>query len=242
MTSFAARLAEARPEEVAIRDEVRQMSWAEVDDVLNRVANGLNSVDLGGHRRVAVFAENAVETAMANLGGLIAGASVVPVNFHLTAEEVAYILQDAGVAVLFCDGITAERALQAAEAAGVALVIGWHARAAGSGLIDWDAWLAQQSAAPADESRRPLPNLLYTSGTTGRPKGTELPPTMFAGGDTVAEHLANLAQDPRAERGVHMVVGPMYHTGPLSGARLLAAGVSSVILGKFDAEKNAADH
>jgi len=238
MPSFAAQLAMSRPDEVAIRDESVALSWSEVDAILNRVANGLNTYDLGVKRRVAVFAENAVETAMANLGGLIAGASVVPVNFHLTAEEVAYILQDAQVQVLFADGKTLERAMQAAQMAGVPQVISWQAVAAGAQA--WTDWLARQSDAPADESRRPMPNLLYTSGTTGRPKGTELPPTMFAGGETVAEHLANLGQDPRAENGIHMVVGPMYHTGPLSGARLLAAGVSSVILGRFDAEKTLA--
>ena len=229
MPSFAAELAQQRPEEVAIRDEQRELRWVDVDDILNRVANGLNTYDLGDKRRVAVFAENAVETAMANLGGLVAGASVVPVNFHLTADEVAYILGDAGVRVLFCDAKTVERAVDAAAQADVPIVIGWHCVDDQAGVIGWEGWLAEQSGEPADESRRPLPNLLYTSGTTGRPKGTELPPTMFAGGDTVGEHLANLRMDPRADRGVHMVVGPMYHTGPLSGARLLAAGVSSVI-------------
>jgi long-chain acyl-CoA synthetase len=63
---------------------------------------------------------------------------------------------------------------------------------------------------------------------------------MFAGGDTIAEHLENLKQSPFANFGTHLVVGPMYHTGPLSGARLLAAGVPSVILTKFDAEKTLA--
>ncbi len=235
MPTFSAELAVSRPQEIALRDEHREMTWAEIDDTLNRVANGLNQYDLGENRRVAVFAENAVETAMANLGGLIAGASVVPVNFHLTADEVAYILGDAGVRVLFADGRTLERAVDAAAQAGVPVVIAWHAEA--DGALSWEAWLAEQSGEPADESRAPRPNLLYTSGTTGRPKGTELPPTMFAGGDTVGEHLANLKMDPRADRGIHMVVGPMYHTGPLSGARLLAAGVPSVILGRFDAEK-----
>jgi long-chain acyl-CoA synthetase len=104
-------------------------------------------------------------------------------------------------------------------------------------VTEWSTWLAAQRAVAPPDDVRPRPNLLYTSGTTGRPKGTELPPTMFAGGATVAEHLANLAQNPMAAFGRHLVVGPMYHTGPLSGARLLAAGVPSVILGKFDAEK-----
>ena len=238
MPSFAARLAEQRPDEIAIQDEQKGMSWADVDDVLNRVANGINTYDLGDGRRIAVFAENAVETAMANLGGLVGGASVVPVNFHLTADEVAYILADAGVRLLFADNNTVERAVAAAEQAGVPVVVAWQTD--NDQVIPWEAWIAEQSAEPCDESVAPRPNLLYTSGTTGRPKGTELPPTMFAGGDTVAEHLANLGADPRGELGRHMVVGPMYHTGPLSGARLLAAGVSSVILGKFDAEKTLA--
>src|SRR6202043_1506598 len=71
---------------------------------------------------------------------------------------------------------------------------------------------------------------------TGRPKGADLPPTMFAGGATVAEHLDNLKANPFARLGAHLVVGPMYHTGPLSGFRLLAVGVPVAILRRFDAE------
>jgi long-chain acyl-CoA synthetase len=232
--AFASRLAAERPDEIALRDEVKALTWRDVDDALNRIANGLARLDLGPARRVAVFAENAAETALANLGGLIAGASVVPVNFHLTADEVAYILEDSGARVLFVGPETAERGVAAAARSAVHTVIGWTDH---SGVLAWSSWLAAQDGGPADETVRPRPNLLYTSGTTGRPKGTELPPTMFAGGDTVAEHLANLAQSPLAAFGRHLVVGPMYHTGPLSGARLLAAGVPSVILGRFDAEK-----
>ena len=243
MPSFAARLAAQRPDEIALSDEagstVRSFSWHDIDDTLNRVANGLQRFEVGERRRIAVFAENSAETAMANLGGLIGGMSVVPVNFHLTAEEVAYILEDAGVQVLFAGGNTHERAAEAVRMAGVPVLISWQAPETGTHL-NWETWLAEQSGDAADESCKPMPNLLYTSGTTGRPKGTELPPTMFAGGDTVGEHLANLALDPRTAAGKHMIVGPMYHTGPLSGARLLAAGVSSVILGKFDAEKTLA--
>jgi long-chain acyl-CoA synthetase len=238
LTTFAAELARARPDEVAIRDERQALGWAQVDEVLNRVANGLLARDLGPEHRIAVFAENAVETAMANLGGLIAGASVVPVNFHLTADEAAYILSDAEVRVLFVDSITAARGIDAAQQAGVPLVVGWGDVPAG--VEAWSTWLAAQSPADPPNDQPPRPNLLYTSGTTGRPKGTPLPPTMFAGGATVREHIENLGKSPMAAFGPHLVVGPMYHTGPLSGARLLAAGVSSVILSRFDAEKTLA--
>ncbi len=234
MTTFAKALAAERPNEIAVRDEVRALGWAEVDDVLNRIANGLNSVDLGPDRRIAVFAENAVETALANLGGLVGGASVVPVNFHLTAAEAAYILEDSGARVLFVGPHTAERGIEAADASHVHTVIGWDCE---GDLVPWSDWLAAQSGGEPPGDLRPLPNLLYTSGTTGRPKGTELPPTMFAGGATVAEHLEKLAANPMGDFGPHLVVGPMYHTGPLSGSRLLAAGVPAVILGRFDAEK-----
>ena len=63
---------------------------------------------------------------------------------------------------------------------------------------------------------------------------------MFAGGDTMDEHLEGLKQARFADFGPHLVVGPMYHTGPLSGMRILVAGTSSVILGRFDAERTLA--
>ena len=76
--------------------------------------------------------------------------------------------------------------------------------------------------------------MLYTSGTTGRPKGVDLPPTMFAGGTTITEHIEALAKNRFAQVGTHLVVGPMYHTGPLSGVRILAVGVPVVVLNRFD--------
>ena len=114
-------------------------------------------------------------------------------------------------------------------------MVGW-----GEGLpeavIGWEEWLAAGPDENPPDTVAPRPNLLYTSGTTGRPKGTELPPTMFAGGATMAEHLEALKANRFAEYGAHLVVGPMYHTGPMSGMRLLAAGIPSVILARFDAE------
>ena len=235
MPEFAAELAAADPTAIALADPSRDLTWTEVDVTLNQCANLLLAMDLGPKRRIAVFAENAAETALAHLGGLLAGCSTVPVNFHLTAEEAAYIVGDSESQVIFCDESTASRAQHAAAEAGVETVIMWGAGTA-VGTTAWNAWLETGSREHPPMDTTPLPNLLYTSGTTGLPKGTELPPTMFAGGGDMAEHLDVLKGNRLAGFGSHLVVGPMYHTGPLSGMRLLVAGISSVIRGRFDAE------
>jgi long-subunit acyl-CoA synthetase (AMP-forming) len=223
MPQFARELADERPDEVALRDPYRAMGWAEVADVLNRVANGLRAMDLGPKMRIAVFAENAAETALAHLGGLLGGASTVPVNFHLTADETAYILEDSKTRLLSVGPETLLRGVEAAAAAGVPTVIGWRCPPT-DGVVEWNAWLAGNADDDPLTDIKPLPNLLYTSGTTGRPKGTDLPPTMFAGGTTIAEHLEELRKNRFAVYSMHLVVGPMYRTGPLSGMRLLVAG------------------
>jgi long-chain acyl-CoA synthetase len=231
---FCDRLAARRPHEVAVRDSRAALSWAELGRLLNRVANGLRDLPVGAERRVAVFADNSIETGVAHLGGLLAGASTVPVNFHFTAAELRYILEDSGARVLFVGPSTVDRALDvAADNDGIA-VIGWRCEGR-VGLIDFAEWIgnADQSNPPTEVA--PSPHLLYTSGTTGVPKGTDLPPSMFASARTVAEHLDEIAQRPEAGMGPHLVAGPMYHTGPLSGFRLLAAGTPVIILEAFDA-------
>ena len=239
MPAFASQLAADRPHEIAVRDPDKTMTWAEVGDVLNRVANNVLSRDLGSSRRVAVFAENAAETALAHLGALLGSASTVPVNFHLTADEAAYILVDSDARIVFVGPETVDRGVAAvaiarAEGRDVELV-GWGVDAAG--VTPWSEWLAAGDPNDPPLDVKPRANLLYTSGTTGRPKGTELRPTMFAGGATMAEHLEAMKGNRFAIFGTHLVVGPMYHTGPLTGMRLLVCGVPMVILAKFDAEK-----
>ena len=235
MPAFARRLAADHPDAAALVDGDRVLGWADVDRSLNRAAGLLLAADLGPERRVAVFAENSAETALAHLGGLLGGASTVPVNFHLTTDEAAYILEDSRTRILFVGPVTAERGVDAARAAGIEVVVGWGDDLP-DGVTPWERWLADGPDGDPPDDITPRPNLLYTSGTTGRPKGTELPPTMFAGGDTMAAHLEALTSNRFARFGTHLVVGPMYHTGPLSGMRLLVAGIPSVILGRFDAE------
>ena len=235
MPKFAEQQSKKTPSAIALTDPEKSLTWEQVNEILNRAANLILDSDLGPKRRVAVFAENASETALAHLGALFGGSSSVPVNFHLTADEACYILKDSESQILFLDNKTAERGILAAEEAGVELLIGWNCENF-SKITNWEDWLKTGSPDPSPDEITPLPNLLYTSGTTGLPKGTELPPTMFAGGSTMTEHIKGLSQSGFAEFGTHLVVGPMYHTGPLSGMRLLTLGIPSVILGRFDAE------
>ena len=125
------------------------LGWGQVNDTLNRVVNGLAELDLGPDRRVAVLAENSVETVLAHLGGLLAGASTVPVNFHLNADEVTYILEDSGARVLFVGPETAATGTEAAQRAGVPVVIGWRTGDQ-PGVTSWETWLA--AASPAEPS------------------------------------------------------------------------------------------
>ena len=101
MPEFAKELAQKNPEQIAIRDDKAALTWDDVDGILNRAINRLLETDLGPQKRISVFAENSNETALAHLAGLLAGASTVPVNFHLTAEEAAYILDYSSTSLLF---------------------------------------------------------------------------------------------------------------------------------------------
>ena len=229
------QLAIERADQVALRDDDVALGWAEVNDMLNRVVNGLAALDLGPDRRVAVLAENSVETVLAHLGGLLAGASTVPVNFHLNVDEVAFILADSGARALFVGPETAATGVEAARRAGVPVVIGWrHERPAGMPLVGGMARAASPDEPSADVEPRPEPDVHL---------GHDRPPQ---GCRAAADDVRRRRHDDRARRragpapfasfGTHLVVGPMYHTGPLSGVRLLAAGIPVVVLGRFDAE------
>ncbi len=189
MALVARDLSCTRPAEVAVLDERQSLTWAALNDQLNRATDMLLSLDLGPHRRIAVLAENAVETAIVHVAALLAGVSAVPVNFHLKPDEVAYILDVAKAPVVFAGPETAEVARASAATLGVAQVVAWRTPA---GTAAWEDLLAQASGDEPPTGHQPLPNLMFTSGTTGRPKAVDLPPTMFAGGKDVEEHVGLL--------------------------------------------------
>ena len=220
----------------ALVDDRQQLDWPDLDAVVTRGTNALLAEPLGPVPRVAVFAHNAVESVLAYLCALHAGISRVPVNFHLTAKELAYILADSGAGILFVGPETVLAGVKAAAIAGVKRVVGWRCEGI-AGVEPWDDWLASGSGAapPTDMSARP--HLHYTSGTTGRPKGAETPPNMFPRVANVAELLQALRDAVGAGvAGPAILVGPLYHTGPLGSVRQLAGGRPLVVLPRFDAE------
>jgi long-chain acyl-CoA synthetase len=209
-----------RRDEVALRDADTTLTWAELDRTLNRSVGALLARDLGPERRVAVFAENSAQTVIAYVTAILAGASAVPVNHRFTAGELAYILEDSGARHLFAGPATAAVAREAIAHLDVELF----------------AWDGGRTAPEPRTDLRPRPFLHYTSGTTGRPKGAETPPGLFAGGDTVAEHADAVMRSARGDGGPVLVVCPLHHGGPSRAVQSLIAGRPLVVLRRFDAE------
>jgi acyl-CoA synthetase (AMP-forming)/AMP-acid ligase II len=235
MSLAAARKLVTCPDDLALADEQGAISWRQLDGLLNRATNALLALGLQPDQRVGVFAHNSAETVQAYLAGLHAGISFIPINFHLTAEELAYILTNSGAALLFVGPETAQVGLAAAAMAGVPLVVGWRTDSAG--LTPWQDFLAGGQDVEPPTHQAPRPYLHYTSGTTGRPKGAVTPPNMFPATATVAEFFQALREQVAlAAPGPGLAVGPLYHTGPLGSIRQLGGGKPLVTVRRFDPE------
>lgn len=237
MALAAAEQARLAPDTLAVTDGTLTLSWAQLDDALNRATHGLIELGLAEGERGAVYAYNSTHCALAYLALLHAGISGVPANFHLTAAELAYILADSGAKLLFVGPETVDVGLEAARMAGVERVIGWGC-AGREGVVDWDGWIAGQSAAEPPATMRALPYMHYTSGTTGKPKGTQTPARMFPRVGDVAALFGAMRAEVAAggPPGPVIMVGPNYHTGPLASIRLWGGGRPLVILPRFDPE------
>jgi long-chain acyl-CoA synthetase len=212
-------------------DERRAWSPAEVWDLTHRVAHLARGMCPDG-RRMAVFGENCAEAVIAHLGGLRAGVSVVAASAHLNGPDVAYLLEVGDVSLVLAGPRTAAAAREAANLAEITTgrataVFVWNTE-------EWRDWLATAPEGPPPDDRSIRPNLLFTSGTTGRPKATELPPNVFPRRRSWAEFLEATNANRFVGLGRHLVVAPIHHTGPLNAVRALAVGTPIGVLDRFD--------
>ncbi len=152
----------------------RRLTWREFDRATRRVAHGLRAAGLGPGSRVAVLMENSAEMAEVLFGCGRARVSVVPINLSVTDAAVAAMIRDSGAAAVAASGGQCARIgglLASGELPASLIRIGLDAPAAG--WVDYAAWRDAQDAEeplpqvlPCDEC-----NIIYSSGTTGLPKG-----------------------------------------------------------------------
>lgn len=162
------------PAKLGTRDSRRSLTYAQWDERAGRLAAGLLGMGLEKGDRVAVLAYNCVEWMEIYVGLARAGLVAVPLNFRLTAPEIAYILGNCEAAALIsgAEFVATVDSIRD-ELPGVAgrfVVLGTSGGAAWVGYED----LVAQAGAAADFPRvdpEETCALLYTSGTTGRPKG-----------------------------------------------------------------------
>ena len=170
-------------------DELEDMSYREVLVHAREAAAGLEALGIEVGDRVALMSENRPEWAMADYACLLAGFVDVPIYSTLIAPQVAYILENAGARAIFASNADQVRkALDAADEAGLELTVIAFETFGGSStrVVQWtdllargrerigDAPMAEFEAAARAVEPEDLATILYTSGTTGNPKGVML--------------------------------------------------------------------
>jgi long-chain acyl-CoA synthetase len=160
-----------RPAKTALITPTRSLTYAELDDLSNRVACGLLRRGVTAGRPVSLYGPNSWQWIVAYHGILKAGAVVNPINVMLTPPEVAYILGDCGsVAILTSSAQVETVAGITADIPDLKHVISLDAPVAGHESMA-DLFAESPAALPAPPAATATSTIGYTSGTTGHPKG-----------------------------------------------------------------------
>ncbi|RJQ14711.1 MAG: long-chain fatty acid--CoA ligase [Nitrospiraceae bacterium] len=161
LSAMLSERAENSPKSICIKFEKRKITCSELDAHVSRVAGGLKSLGLGSQERVAVLMDNCPEYIISYFAVLRAGGIVVPVNIFLTPDEISFILRDCGCKVLICGKTFLSRAE----------VIKKNVPSLQAVLFDE---IPAGKAGPDTGNDDDVAALVYTSGTTGFPKGAML--------------------------------------------------------------------
>jgi long-chain acyl-CoA synthetase len=223
------RSADVRPDQVAVRLDGSSLTYRELDQASARVAALLRDQDARPGDRLGVMLPNVIQFAVVYYGVLRAGCVVIPMNPLLKAREVAYYLADSGARSLFAWHAVADEATAGADEAGASCL---PVAAEPATVLDAGPETDFLVARSDDDTAV----ILYTSGTTGRPKGAELTHSnLVRNADSVrGPELFGLGEDDVVFGGL-----PLFHafgqTCALNGA--VTAGATLTLLPRFDAGK-----
>jgi long-chain acyl-CoA synthetase len=190
------------PNGLALTDGTRTRTWAELADRTARAARLFAALGLGEGDHAALLLDNRVEAVELVHAAFFAGIWLTPVNRHLTPDEVAYVLADSNAKVLIADDEHAPLARESAVPTQIR--VGPELERA----------LAESSDEPPSLDGPAGGTMLYTSGTTGHPKGVKRrrPASLRA---ALAGHEAYGRSIALDGSGPHVVTGPLYHAAPL---------------------------
>lgn len=230
-----AAIAAEVPERMALRSQHEEMTFAQLNARANQLVRYLRGCGLKAGDAVALVCSNRLEFAVVRFACHRAGWRLTPVNWHLAPAEIAYIVENCDARALFLD-------VRVADAAAVCDFPALQTRVAiGGDVPSFKAWpqiLAGQDEGDIDDPC--LGNMmLYTSGTTGRPKGVLRKQPNPADAAAMQQILTAVFQfQPDTGQDLALATGPLYHSGPfnLCLTTPLTAGIGSVIMDKWDAE------
>jgi acyl-CoA synthetase (AMP-forming)/AMP-acid ligase II len=209
------------------------VSYAELDRRSNQVAQLLRARGIGIGDTVALCLENHPWFFCLTWGFQRAGVHYVAISSRLTAPEIAYILEDSGAKLLFGSGYLAA-VLDEVAALRPAVP---QLRLDSPGAISAEAALAAMPATPIADERAGV-DMLYSSGTTGRPKGVKiaLPPDPDIAQTNVLVQLTMLAYGITAEA-IYLSPAPLYHAAPLRWSMTIhKIGGTVVVMERFEPE------
>lgn len=212
-------------------------TFAQLESQSVRIARTLRTRGVRAGAHVAVLATNTARVFDIYWAAMRSGVYLTMVNWHLTPGEIAYIVNDCGASTLIVDaalGDVATALVPSIPEVGVRLSFGGTV----NGYDDLDAAAARESDTPPDDQPRGA-DMLYSSGTTGRPKGIKpaLPARQIGdAGDTMIE-MNRTIWHVSAET-VYLSPAPLYHAAPLrTCAAVQALGGTVVVMSRFDAQK-----
>jgi acyl-CoA synthetase (AMP-forming)/AMP-acid ligase II len=225
--------AERSPERAMTVFEGRVTTYREMAERARALAAGLHAKGVTQGRVVGLLSYNCPEFLETVFAANYLGAIAMPINWRLAAPEVRYILEHSEARVLVCDAELAKLASEATLGLEPALVRSCIEPEAPEGWTTLDelrsaAPAVERAATDADDVHR----LMYTSGTTGRPKGV-----MITHANLAWKNLAHLVEFGFTADDLGLACGPLYHVGALdlTTTSLIAAGATTIIHRSFDA-------